>query len=173
MSSPTATPHSPALQAEQVIRECKFDPATVNQLNKEYKKTAEVTPQAAAGWHGPDDIQTLVGLEGNFLWTEDLLKPSQIQFKFDPGHVGEKGTYKITSLTSTLIEQGMFSSVPNNPAIGWAFINLVPQLNPNPRTFIVQGMMTDQAWKISILLLSKAGQTGTVLPPFFAAIRIS
>ena len=169
---PITATHSPASLAEKAIQQCKLESSTLSHLHKDYKKKAEIAPLANAGWHGFDDIQTLVGLEGNFLWTEDLLRPSQINFKFDPGHVGEQGTYKITSLASALIEQGKFFSVPNNPAIGWAFINLVPQLNPVSRPFIVQGMLTDAAWKISLILLSKVGATGPILPPF-SAVRIN
>lgn len=159
------------LLADKVLRQCNLEPTTISELNKQYEQATQQAPLGNAGWHGADDIQTLVGLEGTFLWTENIFAPSQIQFTFDAGHVGETGTYKITSLQSLPIEHGTFFSVPNNPAIGWAFINLIPQAG-SPRPFIVSGMFTDQAWKISILLLNKIGATGPVQPPF-SAVRIS
>ncbi len=169
-SNPTSVAEKTSI-AEHAIRASKLEMSSVNQLNDQYRKFTQEKAQAAEGWHGADDIQTLVGLEGNFLWTEDFFRLSQIQFTFNPGQVGSQGTYKITSLQAT-IEEGMFFSVPNNPAIGWAFITLVPSLNPMPRSFTVAGMMTDSAWKILIILLNKLGQTGPILPPF-SAIRIS
>ncbi len=159
------------LSTEQILRDCKLEPAMASELNQQYQKFAQQKALGDAGWHGADDIKSLTGLEGTFLWLENMLAPSQINFKFDPGHIGEKGTYKITSLQVTL-EEGTFISIPNNPAIGWAFISLAPNVNPTSRTFTVAGMMTDQNLKIFIILLNKLGPNGPILPPF-SAVRIS
>jgi hypothetical protein len=150
----------------KVLRECKLESSAVNRLHQEYKKT--VKEAGAAGWHGFDDIQTLIGLEGTYLWSEDPFKLAHISFKFDAGNEGSQGTYKITSNT---VEQDSFVSVPNNPLIGWAFINLLSNNKPS-RVFTVAGMMTDDQWRIIILLLNKIGPEGPILPPF-SAIRTS
>ena len=136
---------------------------------------AEVTTlqraASAAGWHGVDDIQTLEGLGGNYLWPENMFQIARIGFRFDPDRVGSKGTYEIISWFGTL-EQGVIYCVPNNPAIGWAAITLVPNGQSTPRTFVVAGMFTDSNWRIEILLLNKLNDQGLVQPPF-SAVRIS
>jgi hypothetical protein len=67
-------------------------------------------------------------------------------------------------------QDARFHCVPNNPAIGWAFISLVPKAGA-PRPLIVNGMFTDAAGRIVILLLNKTDAQGPVYPPF-AAQRI-
>ncbi len=70
------------------------------------------------------------------------------------------------------VEEGVFFSVPNNPAIGFAAVTLAPQGGPAPRSFIVAGIFTDDAWKIIIGLFNKLGPSGPIQPPF-PAVRIS
>ena len=70
------------------------------------------------------------------------------------------------------VEEGVFFSVPNNPATGFAAVTLVPQGGPEPRSFIVAGIFTDNAWKIIIGLLNRLGPNGPIQPPF-SAVRIS
>ena len=159
------------LSPEEILKEAKFEPEHAKELIQHFQTFTQQKAIGDAGWHGLDDIKSLAGLEGSFIWMENILAPSQITLQFDAGHAGEKGTYKITSLQVT-IEEGSFISIPNNRAIGWAFISLTPNLNPSSRTFTVTGMLTDQNLKIFILLLNKLGATGPVLPPF-SAIRIS
>jgi hypothetical protein len=67
-------------------------------------------------------------------------------------------------------EEGIFYSVPNNPAIGWASISLLKD-GADPRHFIVAGMMTDANWKIGTIMLNKLGPDGPVNPPF-PALRV-
>jgi hypothetical protein len=118
-----------------------------------------------AGWHNYDDIQTLEGLGGEYLWAENLFA-SKIRFTFDAGKVGSEGTYTIKDLLGNITEEGKFNCVPNNPAIGWAFIGLQPNSGNNIRSFIVNGMMTDANWKIITLLLNKVNDQGPVYPAF-------
>ncbi|HSW05420.1 hypothetical protein [Aquabacterium sp.] len=163
--------HKPSVNAEfvdKVLRESTLGSTAVNRLHQDYKKSVKEAIAGAAGWHGSDDIQTLTGLEGSFLWSEDPVAATQINFKFDAGHVGNQGTYKL-SAPGKPVEQGSFFSVPNNPAIGWAFVNLLPAGLP-PRSFIVSGMMTDEHWQIIIGLLKKTGADGP-LQPAFSIIR--
>ncbi|UXH79193.1 hypothetical protein [Roseateles amylovorans] len=131
---------------------------------------AQSTALSGAGWHGPHDIQTLIGLQGQFLWSEDVFQVRTILFDFDPGHIGSEGRYQLVGgWTST--EQGRFQCVPNNPAIGYAFIALLPD-GGEPRTVIVSGMMTGNDWKIYTAVLNKVGPNGPQLPPF-SAVRLS
>jgi hypothetical protein len=120
----------------------------------------------AFGWHNFDDIETLVGLEGNYLWAENPFSPGIIQFQFNPGQVCFQGNYTIFGK-----EEGVFYCAPNNPAIGYAFISLDPQGSEVIRTVIISGMMTDAEWKINIMLLNKIGNQGPIQPPF-SAIRM-
>jgi hypothetical protein len=122
------------------------------------------------GWHGPTDIQTLAGLEGQFLWPEDFFSVRVITFTFDPDKIGFQGNYKLVAGLS-VVEQGSFHSVPNNPAVGFAAITLMPLGGEPPRTSIVSGMFTDNAWKIYVALLNRLGPDGPLQPPF-SAVRI-
>jgi hypothetical protein len=155
--------------AETALTASQLQPQTLENLKVQYEKAAEVV--GAAGWHGPLDIETLVGLEGQFLWAEDPFIFRTINFTFDSDKVGFQGRYKIASGIFT-VEEGVFHSIPNNPAIGFAFITLVPQGGPASRAFLVNGMFTDDNWKIIILLLNKLGPSGPIQPPF-SAVRIS
>ena len=102
-------------------------------LKAQFDQSAQVM---GAGWHGPTDIQTLSGLEGQFLWAEDFFSVRTIAFTFDLDKIGFQGTYKLTNGLS-IVEEGVFHSVPNNPAIGFAAITLVPNSGQPPRSFVV------------------------------------
>ncbi|HEX6707096.1 MAG TPA: hypothetical protein VF169_20225 [Albitalea sp.] len=159
------TTTSAAAHIDGVLRASRLDPATITQSQLAYQKYAALQAGQPAGWHGPSDIVTLIGLGGEFFWSEDWIRPARMQFTFDAGHEGSQGTYRLSSLAG--IEEGQFFSVPNNPAIGWAFIGLLPDSGTS-RGFTVAGMMTDSAWKISILMLNKMGPSGPINPPFSA-----
>lgn len=152
--------------AERILRDSKLDAGAVEQSHRSFKKQIEQKDKAPspAGWHGANDIVTLEGLAGDYLWTADPLQPGQMRFRFDPGHVGNQGTYRLVKGLS--IEEGVFSCVPNNPAIGWAFIVLAPNGGGQPQAYTVAGMLTDASWKIWILQLNKLGPNGPIEPPF-------
>ncbi len=154
---------------EDVIRVCKLDPGQVEQVRGTYKKAVKETAARAFGWHAAGDIQKVTGLEGRFLWTEDLLSPATISFKFDPTQVGSVGAYTLARAGMT-VEQGSFFSVPNNPLIGFAAIALTPQGGSNQRAFVIEGMMTDDNWFIYNMSLEKIGPGGPA-PPEFWAVR--
>jgi hypothetical protein len=157
-------------QTNEFLTHSQLAAARAGSLQKLHAELLTAQKSSPAGWHGSDDIQTLVGLGGQYLWAEDPLRVSQITFKFDQGHAGSQGIYIISGGFDPL-QQGIFYCVPNNPAIGWASITLVPNSAPVPRSFIVAGMETDANWKIIILLLNKLGEQGPVQPPF-SAIRM-
>lgn len=159
----------PTVPVEEVLRASKLDSASLQRSQLAYKRLFQMQTGLPAGWHGPSDIVTLIGLEGDFVWYEDWVRPGRISFHFDPGMEGHQGVYTLTRALGPS-EQGVFHCVPNNPAIGWAFVNLQPA-GGNNRGFIVAGMMTDSAWRISILMLNKLGADGPVNPPF-SALRI-
>lgn len=161
---PTLTP----AQIDNVLKAAKLDPDLAQPSQRAYRRFVELQAGRPAGWHGPTDIVTLVGLAGEYFWSEDWVRPAKIGFAFDAGKEGSQGTYKLTTALS--LEEGVFYCVPNNPAIGWAFISLVSN-GGAARHFTVAGMMTDSAWKISVLMLNKMGPDGPVNPPF-SALRI-
>src|SRR6266568_1911567 len=150
--------------AAAALRASDISADHIGVLHREFTNHVEEFAASQAGWHGADDIETLIGLEGSFQWFENLL-PGLMTFKFDPGQVGVQGRYQLETGGST--ESGAFHAVPNNPAIGWAFIGLIPSQAP-ARTVIFSGMMTDAQWTISIALLNKVGDKGPVRPPFSA-----
>ena len=161
--------HETTLTVEHVLRESRIDADTIQRSHEAYRRHIESKSDQAAGWHGASNIVTLKGLGGEFFWAEDPLHPAKMKFTFDPTHVGSQGKYKL-EIVPGKTEEGVFFSVPNNPAIGWAFIGLLPMTGPT-RAFTVAGMFTDNAWKISILMLNKIDSHGPVDPPF-AALRM-
>jgi len=121
-------------------------------------------------WHGQDDIRTLEGLAGVYMWTESLPTVQQITFVFAAGMVGSDGSYEIF-YGQQPAEQGLFHCVPNNPAIGWAAITLAPSGGGALRSFIIKGMLTDAEWEIESMTLAHIGQSGPSLP-LFSVMRI-
>lgn len=153
---------------KQFLRISQVAAPLVDQLHGAHAEAVAGLVSSAAGWHGPSDIPTLEGLGGACLWLENWLAIARISFRFDPEHAGSQGNYEIILGLSTL-EHGVFYCVPNNPAIGWAGITLVPAHQPKPRSFVVAGMLTDADWRIQMLLLNKLDASGLVQPPFPAS----
>lgn len=166
----TQNPGTVRTYVDQIMQKKVWDPSLVKLVSTEFEKRKAQALAGAAGWHGADDIKTMVGLEGRFLWSENPLEPVQATFTFAQGHEGFQGAYQLSRLGST-VESGVFYSVPNNPAMGWAAITLVPTGNNTPRTSIVSGMFTDNEWRIEVMLLNKLAQQGLVQPAF-PAVRM-
>ena len=99
-------------------------------------------------------------------------EPTIINFDFVPGPDpgGQFGTYTIRS-GATIIEQGPFYAVPNNPASGLAFINL-NYTSMASRAFVISGMLTDSNWRINFMLLNPfvGNNPG---PVSFSALRVA
>ncbi|HEU0204880.1 MAG TPA: hypothetical protein VFR86_31090 [Burkholderiaceae bacterium] len=163
----TTNVSSNAKAAETLLQAARIPTPAFDSLKAQYERSAQLL---GAGWHGPTDIQTLTGLEGQFLWPEDFFSVRTITFTFDADKVGFQGTYKLAAGLS-VVEQGVFYSVPNNPAIGFAAVSLAPQGGQQPRSFIVSGMFTDNNWKIYVGLFNRLGAEGPEQPPF-SAVRI-
>lgn len=163
--SPTAE------HVETILRQSKLDTEVADLSHRSFKRLLEQKERnfSPAGWHGASDIVTLNGLAGSYFWSENPLSPSHMSFSFDAGHQGNQGTYRLsTPLGSS--QEGVFYCVPNNPAIGWSFISLMPNGGGDPIAFTVAGMLTDATWKIWIMLLNKIGTSGPVNSSF-AAVR--
>lgn len=152
---------------EHAVRASQLQPGAVESLRSQFERDAG---KLSAGFHGPNEIDTLVGLEGVFLWPEDPFTVRAITFTFDSDKVGFQGKYKIVSGILP-IEEGVFHCQPNNPAIGFAFIVLEPQGGTSSRPFTFAGMFTDAAGRITIALLNKLGPNGPINPPF-SAVRM-
>ena len=67
-----------------------------------------------AGFHSATDIDSLDGLAGSYLWSEELLAVRVITFTFAPGQVGSAGDYQIKS-GPLVVEEGSFQCVPCGP----------------------------------------------------------
>lgn len=157
-----------ASATDKALDASQLQPQALENLKSQYEKAAQVV--GAAGWHGPLDIETLEGLEGQFLWAEDPFIFRTITFTFDADKVGFQGRYKLVTGVFA-VEEGVFHSVPNNPAIGFAFLTLVPQGGPAARTFLVAGIFTGDDGRIITGLFNKLGPNGPIQPPF-SAVRI-
>ena len=154
-----------ASAVENVKRAAKLSPETGEALRALFDSTA---PLITPGFHGPLDIDTLVGLTGSYLWFEDPVNVRVIQFTFDSDKVGFQGRYTLSSGIFT-VEHGVFFCVPNNPAIGFAFIALSPEGGP-ARSFPISGMVTDLFQRITVLLLGQF--SGQELVTRFTAVRL-
>lgn len=161
--SPTAE------HVEKILRQSKLDTDATDLSHRSFQRHLEQKEKnfSPAGWHGASDIVTLNGLAGSYFWSENPLSLSQMSFSFDAGHQGNQGTYRLSSPLGAS-QEGVFYCVPNNPAIGWAFISLVPNGGGDPTAFTVGGMLTDATWRIWVLLLNKVGVNGPINPPFTA-----
>lgn len=126
--------------------------------------------QSAAGWHGVDDIQTMAGLPGTYMWYENPLAPAVIRFIFTPTGGGYRGTYDLVG--ATVIESSTFYTAPNNPASGYGLIVLRPD-ELEARGFAVLGMLTDSNWRILAIQLGKFNPGGSTIVSAFWATRIA
>jgi hypothetical protein len=151
--------------AEQVTLAAQLQPDTADALRALFETA---TPLVTPGFHGPLDIQTLAGLPGSYLWFEDPANVRVIRFAFDSDKVGFQGRYTLSSGLFP-VEQGTFHCVPNNPAIGFAFIVLSPD-GGTSRGFPISGMVTDLLQRITVLLVGEF--TGGQLITRFPATRL-
>ena len=139
------------------------------------KKESEANTTEVVGWKSADEIRSLRGLEGKFLWTEAPFDVRIIAFTFHPSKGGYLGQYKILTNAYTppgsaplALERGTFYCCPNNPAIGWAAITLVPLQGINLRAFMVDGMMMGDGDCVEIIRLKKLGSHGPLTHAFSA-----
>ena len=153
------------IPTQDLMHVAQLPPETGDALRALFDATA---PLATPGFHGPLDIPTLVGLPGSYLWFENPLVTRVIRFTFDSDKVGFQGSYALTSGFAT-VEQGTFHCVPNNPAIGFAFLALSPD-GGTTRAWPISGMVTDPLERISVLLLGEF--VGSQLVTRFTAVRL-
>lgn len=154
---------------------------------------------ASAGVHPADDIQSLQGLEGFFGWYEpDNGGCSHIAFEEEESATGVEGRYTLSRaiwvspfewwpwygrFEYEACEAGTFSTLGNNPAIGWAILSLHPE-GGTPRPYVVQQLIRAEepepgSWppefvetEIEQLTLQELlpGE-GSQLGPMFAVVR--
>lgn len=149
---------------KQLLEKCRIQPKMLDQYRE---SLAAVAGQYQ--WHGQNDIQTLKGLPGTYMWTENLPLMQQITFQFVPAASVSEGSYTLMQ-GATMVEQGQFHCSPNNPAIGWASILLEPTQGTMRICFIL-GMLTDANWKIMNMTLLHSNDSGPAYP-LFSAMRI-
>ena len=93
---------------ESVKLAADLQPDTAEALRALFESAA---PLVTPGFHGPLDIDTLVGLTGSYLWFEDPTNVRVIRFAFDSDKVGFQGRYTLSSGLFP-VEQGTFNCVP-------------------------------------------------------------
>src|SRR5271157_244968 len=152
---------------EEFIRACKLDTKQAGRLRDTYEKAVQAPSAGGYIWHGLNDIQTMAGLGGQFLWTENPQAPATITFTVVNGPPGTSdGTYTLATLAGVTVEQGNFEAIPNNPMIGYALIRLTPQ-EADVRVYDVEGMLTDNSTIINMELENVSSQQT------FWAVRMS
>lgn len=164
----TQTSNLASKAVDSVLKAAKISSNGAEALKVQFQRSAQTL---GAGWHGPNDIKTMSGLEGRFLWAEDLFLIRTIAFTFDADKIGFQGSYTL-SMGLVPVEKGTFFSVPNNPAIGFAAVTLAPESGAAPRSFSVAGMFTDNEWRIYMAVFNTLGQTQPV-QKMFSMTRIA
>lgn len=142
---------------EDLIRASKLDKTQIERLRSTYEKAAQAPSAAGLIPHGPNDIPSMGGLGGQFLWPENPLAPATVSFTIvttDPQGVAD-GTYTSAPLVGGTVERGNFHAVPTNPLIGFPFIELMPQ-GAIARFYTVQFAVTDVNGKILNMQLKNA-----------------
>lgn len=154
------------LSQEDFAHACKLEKHQVEQMLKDYQEAVKLKN---AGWHGRDDIQTLVGLEGQFMWIEqNNMLPAVVNFTFAPDQIGRFGNYTLTRPDSN-VERGVFDSLENNDWTRYAFIQMRGE--SNSRTCKIEGMMTDDKWKINMIVFKKMGDQEPSSLPTIVGLR--
>jgi len=152
--------------AHDLLHHAELRPETIASVRQLFETTK---PLVTPGFHGPLDITTLAGLPGSHLWFEDPLNARVITFTFDSDKVGFQGHYTLTS-GLFIVENGTFHCVPNNPAIGFAFLALSPGTGGTTRAWPINGMVTDPLQRITTLLLGEI--VNSQLMTAFTAVRL-
>lgn len=124
----------------------------------------------APGFHSATDVDSLDGLAGSYLWSEEPLAVRVITFTFTPGQVGSAGEYRIRS-GPAVVEEGSFQCVPSGPSSTVALLFLQPVAGPQ-RILIIAGAFVDATGKIVIMILADFTVAGLIIPRF-SAVRLS
>jgi hypothetical protein len=122
-----------------------------------------------AGFHSATDIDSLDGLVGSYLWSEESLAVRVITFTFAPGQIGSAGDYQIKS-GPAVFEEGSFQCVPSGPTSTVALLFLQPVAGPQ-RIFIIAGAFVDGTGEIVIMILADFNIAGLIVPRF-SAVRL-
>ena len=156
-----------ARATDNLLLAAQLTPDTIEQL-----RAAAASPEllASPGYHPADDLDSLDGLAGSYLWSEDQLGVRVATFTFGPGQVGSAGRYTIKSGT-VVVEEGDFQCVPSGPSSPVALLFLQPTAGPQ-RIFIIAGAFVDQTGKIVIMILADFNIAGQIIPRF-SAVRLS
>jgi hypothetical protein len=156
-----------ARATDDVVRAAQLSAETVDQL-----RAAAASPELlpSGGYHPADDIDSLDGLAGSYLWSEDRLNVRVATFTFASGQVGALGTYTIKSGTA-VVEEGDFQCVPSGPSSPVALLFLQPTAGAQ-RIFIIAGAFLDGTGKIIIMILADFNIAGQIIPRF-SAVRLS
>ena len=160
---------------ELVLSSSGINSGLMRTLKALKKRESEANTTEVVGWKSADEIRSLRGIEGTFLWTEAPFDVRIIAFTFLTGKGGYQGQYEIFTNAYTppgsaplALEKGTFYCCPNNPAIGWAAITLVPLQGMNLRAFMVDGMMMGDGESVEIIRLKKLGSHGPLTHTFSA-----
>ena len=121
------------------------------------------------GFHTATQIDSLVGLAGGYLWSENLLAVRTITFAFDPGTVGSAGTYSIKA-GPLAVEEGSFRCFPAGAGTSVALLFLRPTGGPE-RIFIIAGAFIEADATVTIMRLADFNVAGQIIPRF-SAVRL-
>jgi hypothetical protein len=121
------------------------------------------------GFHTTTQIDSLVGLAGDYLWSENLLAVRTIRFTFDPGSVGSAGTYSIRS-GPLVVEEGTFQCFAAGSGATIALLFLRPTGGPE-RIFIIAGAFIEADATVTIMILADFNVVGLIIPRF-SAVRL-
>jgi hypothetical protein len=121
------------------------------------------------GFHTATQIDSLVGLAGDYLWSEDRFAVRTIAFAFGPGTVGSAGTYSIKA-GPLAVEEGTFQCFPAGSGTNVALLFLQPT-GGSQRILIIAGAFIEADATVTIMLLADFNVAGLIIPRF-SAVRL-
>src|SRR5690348_3462009 len=157
-----------ARATENVLRVARLSPKAADDLRKA-SSSAPAGLLPGGGFHTATQIDSLSGLAGDYLWSEDRTAVRTATFTFDPTTVGSAGTYAIRTGT-VVFEEGGFRSFPSGAGTSVALLFLEPTGGPQ-RVVVVAGAFIDSAGTVDIMLLADFSVAGQVIPRF-SAVRL-
>jgi hypothetical protein len=142
---------------------------------KSLRASFDVTNRTAIspGFHGPFDIDSLDGLPGTHLWPEDPLRVRTITFTLNAMPTGTQRQGRFVIHNGPLVDvEGDLFTVANGVDDGLSVIVLQGD-DGSQGIFIITGMATDAAGRISVLMLGDFNIVGALPNTRFVAVRLT
>jgi hypothetical protein len=159
------------IATDTLVRAAAFPPDRVASLRASFDATGRAA--ISSGFHGPFDIDSLDGLPGTYLWPEDPLRIRTITFNLDPTPAGTQRQGRFVIHNGPLVDvEGDLFTFANGTDDGLSVI-LLQGNDGFQGIFIVTGVVSGPAGKISVLMLGDFNIAGALPNTRFVAVRLA